>query len=410
MDELLALEANGRLRLVSGPQGPRVLLDGKPALLLCSDNYLGLADHPRVREAAADAAMRWGTGAGAPRLVSGSMTIHRRLEERLASFSGSEACVLFGSGYLASMGAIAALAGPGDVIFSDELNNDAIVDACRLSEAQVVAYRHRDTAHLEWCMRRHRGERESFVVTDSVFPVEASTAPLLDLVELASAFGARVIVDEAHAMGALGPGGRGALAAAGLEDAVDVVLGTLGKALGSYGGYACGREEIVRGITATARPLSCSTAPAPTAVAAALAALELIESRPHRVERLGLAARTLRGALGDEGFAVAESELPMVSLLEVGDERITSELAEGAIERGVFVQAILPPAMLARSARLRITVMASHTPRELCSAARVLGQLADQLGVERASICSPELAAGAPMDIDVDAHPRGFRR
>src|SRR5579859_2149364 len=169
--ELEALGLRRRTRLVFGPQGPRVVLDGKPVLLLCSNNYLGLADHPRVREAAAEAAMRWGVGAGASRLVSGTMTIHRRLEERIAAFEGSEACVLFGSGYLANAGVIGALASRGDTVFSDELNHASIVDGCRLSRAQVVVYRHLDTEHLEWCLRRQGSRREGrggrLIVTDS---------------------------------------------------------------------------------------------------------------------------------------------------------------------------------------------------------------------------------------------------
>src|SRR5271166_2922935 len=185
--ELERLGLSRRLRLVSGPQGPTVLLDGRPMLLLCSNNYLGLADHPRVREAAADAAMRWGVGAGASRLVSGTMTIHRRLEERLAEFEGSQACLLFGSGYLANLGVIGALAGRGDVVLSDELNHASIIDGCRLSRAEVVVYRHRDVEHLEWSMRKH-GRRDDaarqLVVTDSVFSMDGDVAPLEEIAEL----------------------------------------------------------------------------------------------------------------------------------------------------------------------------------------------------------------------------------
>src|SRR6202162_925275 len=211
LEELERLGLGRRLRLVSGPQGPTVLIDGRPALLLCSNNYLGLADHPRVREAAADAAMRWGVGAGASRLVSGTMTIHRRLEERVAAFHGSEACLLFGSGYLANIGVIGALAGRGDTIFSDELNHASIVDGCRLSRAEVVVYRHADVEHLEWSLRHHSPRRDGgggrLIVTDSVFSMDGDIAPLEPIVEIAQSWGARVIVDEAHATGTLGPDG-----------------------------------------------------------------------------------------------------------------------------------------------------------------------------------------------------------
>jgi 8-amino-7-oxononanoate synthase len=391
--ELEQLGVYRRLRLVSGPQGPRVVLDGKPVLLMCSNNYLSLADHPRLQEAAAEAAMRWGVGAGASRLVSGSMTIHRRLEERLAHFKGSESCVLFGSGYLANVGVIGALAGAGDVIFSDELNHASIVDGCRLSHAQVVVYRHCDSEHLEWCLRRQGGEAGSLIVTDSVFSMDADVAPLPEIVELAEIYGARVIVDEAHATGALGPGGRGAVAAAGLDGQVDVLVGTLGKALGSYGAYVCAEETTVQYLLNTARPLIFSTAPAPPAVAAAQAALELIESRPDRVERLRLAARTLRGALREEGFAVPASDMHIVPLV-VGEERVGVRLSEAAIEQGLFVQAIRPPSVPEGTTRLRLTVMASHTATELRAVARLLSELATDQGLDPASIGSPELAAG----------------
>jgi 8-amino-7-oxononanoate synthase len=402
--ELERLGLHRRLRLVSGPQGPRVLLDGKPVLLLCSNNYLGLADHPRVREAAADAAMRWGVGAGASRLVSGTMTIHRRLEERLAAWEGSEACLLFGSGYLANIGTIGALAGAGDTVFSDELNHASIVDGCRLSRAEVVVYRHLDAEHLAWSLRRHGGDgrhgsdgRRRLIVTDSVFSMDGDIAPLAEIVELAKQYGARVMVDEAHATGALGPGGRGAIAQAGLDGEVDVVVGTLGKALGSYGAYVCASEEMVRYLINTARSLIFSTAPGPPAVAGALAALELLQERPHRVERLRSAARTLRRALALEGFPVAEQEMQIVPLL-VGDEHAAMRLCKEALERGVFAQAIRPPTVPAGTSRLRLTTMASHTAEELKLAARVLGEAARAIGLDPATM-GPRVSAD-PMSAD----------
>ena len=385
LQELERLGLGRRLRLVSGPQGPTVLLDGRPVLLLCSNNYLGLADHPRVREAAADAAMRWGVGAGASRLVSGTMTIHGRLEERLADFKGSEACLLFGSGYLANLGVIGALAGRGDTIFSDELNHASIVDGCRLARADVVVYRHRDVEHLDWSMRRHGGERR-LIVTDSVFSMDGDVAPLTAIVELADIHGARLVVDEAHATGSLGPGGRGAVAEAGLENEVDVVVGTLGKALGSYGAYACARSETVRYLINTARSLIFSTAPSPPAVAGALAALDLLQERPHRVQRLRSNARALRGALAAEGFPVASGlEMHIVPLI-VGDERTAMRMCQAAIERGVFAQAIRPPTVAPGSSRLRLTAIASHTASELQMAAGVFGKAARDLGLDPGSM------------------------
>jgi 8-amino-7-oxononanoate synthase len=384
--ELESLGLSRRLRMVSGPQGPTVLLDGKPVLLLCSNNYLGLADHPRVREAAADAAMRWGVGAGASRLVSGTMTIHRRLEERLADFKRSEACLLFGSGYLANLGVIGALAGRDAIVFSDELNHASIIDGCRLSRAEIVVYRHRDVEHLDWSLRRHPGRGEGrLIVTDSVFSMDGDVAPLTEIAELASVHGARLVVDEAHATGNLGPDGRGAVAQAGLEGEVDVVIGTLGKALGSYGAYACASAETIRYLINTARSLIFSTAPAPPAVAGALAALELLRERPHRVERLRSNARVLRRALAAEGFPVADVEMQIVPLI-VGEEQAAMSLCQAAIERGVFAQAIRPPTVAAGSSRLRLTAMASHTASELRMAASVFGAAARKLGLDPAAM------------------------
>jgi 8-amino-7-oxononanoate synthase len=405
-ERLADLERMGldrRLRMVSGPQGPTVLLDGRPVLLLCSNNYLGLANHPRVREASADAAMRWGVGAGASRLVSGTMTIHRRLEERLATFEHCEACLLFGSGYLANIGVIGALAGNGDTVFSDELNHASIVDGCRLSRAETVVYRHADVEHLDWSLRRHgRGRR--LIVTDSVFSMDGDVAPLPEIVELAGVHGARTVVDEAHATGALGPDGRGAIAQAGLEGEIDVIVGTLGKALGSYGAYVCSDAETVRYLVNTARPVIFSTAPPPPAVAGALAALELLSERPHRVQRLRSNARALRSALAHEGFPVAEDGLHIVPLV-VGEEGAAMRLCQGAIERGVFAQAIRPPTVQAGTSRLRLTTMASHTASELQAAARVLGEVAREMGLDPAEIGPPLVERHVPEPVAPDLEP-----
>jgi glycine C-acetyltransferase/8-amino-7-oxononanoate synthase len=387
LQELEELGLSRRLRLISGPQGPTVLVDGKPVLLLCSNNYLGLADHPKVREAAAEAAMRWGVGAGSSRLVSGTMTIHRRLEERLADFKGSEACLLFGSGYLANIGVIGALAGRGGTIFSDELNHASIIDGCRLSRAEVVVYRHRDMDHLDWSMRRHGRDEAArrLVVTDSVFSMDGDVAPLEEIVQLADVHGARVMVDEAHATGNLGVGGRGAVAEAGLESEIDVIVGTLGKALGSYGAYVCARAEMVRYLINTARSLIYSTAPSPPAIAGALAALTLLRERPHRAQRLRSNARVLRRALAAEGFPVADSEMQIVPII-LGDEHAAMRLCQEALERGVFAQAIRPPTVPEGSSRLRLTAMASHTASELEMAASVFGKAARAIGIEPQSL------------------------
>jgi 8-amino-7-oxononanoate synthase len=384
LEELRESGLYRRMRHVSGPQGSRVVLDGRPVLLLCSNNYLGLADHPRVREAAADAAMRWGAGAGGSRLVSGTMTVHRRLEEALAAFKGTQATVLFGSGYLANLGVIGALArlagsaGSRAVVFSDELNHASIIDGCRLARADVFVYDHCDVEHLAWGLRQHAGAR-GVIVTDSVFSMDGDVAPLEEIVELARRHGARTVVDEAHGTGCLGPGGRGAVAEAGLETEVDVIVGTLGKALGAYGAYAACSGPMREYLTNTARSLIFSTALPPSAVAGALAALEVLQEHPELPRRLQANADILRDELAREGFEVAGSSTQIVPLV-VGDAGVAMRLCDAAIEGGVFAQAIRPPTVPDGTSRLRLALMATHTRDELRAAARTLGRAALQAG------------------------------
>jgi 8-amino-7-oxononanoate synthase len=368
-----------RLRLINGPQGPLVTLEGRPVLLLCSNNYLGLADHPRVRGAAAEAAMHWGTGAGASRLISGNMQPHRQLEERLAAFKGYESALLFGSGYLANTGTIAALAGRGEIIFSDQLNHASIIDGCRLARAETFVYRHGDVEHLAWGLREATG-RASLIVTDGVFSMDGDLAPLEELTRLARDHSCRLMVDEAHATGAVGPGGRGSVVAAGLSGEIDLVVGTLGKALGSYGAYVCASRELTEYLLNTARSFIFSTAPPPPSVAASLAALELLESHPHRVERLAKNAATLRNALAVEGLAVGASSTQIIPVV-VGEAAQTMELCERVLERGVFAQGIRPPTVPEGRSRLRFTVMATHHAGELERAAKLVGAAARELGV-----------------------------
>jgi 8-amino-7-oxononanoate synthase len=387
LDELRERGLHRRLRLIEGPQGPSVTLDGRPVLLLCSNNYLGLADRAEVREAAAAAALRWGAGAGASRLISGNMEPHRELERRLAAFKGYEAALLFGSGYLANTGVIATLAGRGEVVFSDELNHASIVDGCRLSRAETFVYRHGDVEHLGWGLRQ-AGERAALIVSDGVFSMDGDVAPLPELLELARRHGARLMVDEAHATGAVGPGGRGSVSAAGLSGEVDVVVGTLGKALGSYGAYVCADAGTIELLVNTARPFIFSTAPPPAAAGGALASLSILEAEPELVGQLQENATTLRAALGAEGLGVGASATQVVPV-EVGAAETTMELCERALRRGVFAQGIRPPTVPEGSSRLRFTAMATHRPEELVGAAREVGAAARELGL----VASEPLAA-----------------
>ncbi len=377
VDELAELGLRRRLRVVESPQGDRVTLDGRSVLLLCSNDYLGLAAHSRVREAAAEAALRWGAGAGASRLVSGNMTVHAELERRLATFKGTEAALLLGSGYLANLGVVTALAGRGEVVFSDELNHASIVDGCRLSRAETFIYRHGDVEHLGWGIRQ-AGSRAALIVTDGVFSMDGDIAPLAELSALARRHGVRLVVDDAHGTGTVGPGGRGAVAAAGLEGGVDVIVGTLGKALGSYGAFLACEATTAEFLVNTLRPLIFSTALPPSAVAAADAALALVESEPERVARLQSNATLLRRELAARGAAVDESGAHIIPLL-VGEADATMRACERALEDGCFAQGIRPPTVPSGTSRLRLTVMATHTPAELETAA---GVLANAIGRE----------------------------
>jgi glycine C-acetyltransferase/8-amino-7-oxononanoate synthase len=307
------------------------------------------------------------------------MSLHGSLEARLAEFKGKASAILFGSGYLANLGAIAALAGRGDVVLSDELNHASIIDGCRLSRADPFVYRHRDTEHLEWGLRRAEG-RAALIVTDGVFSMDGDVAPLAELAELARRYGCRLMVDEAHATGCIGPGGRGSVAAAGVSEEVDVVMGTLGKALGSYGAYVCGSAELIDYLVNRARSLIFSTALPPPSVAAASAALDLLLSEPQRVDRLRANAEALRAGLREEGLEPGGADTPIVPLL-VGDAGGAVALSERLLELGVFGQAIRPPTVPEGTSRLRLTAMATHRPDDLSAAARSIGGAARELGI-----------------------------
>ena len=379
LEELRESGLHRRLRVVESPQGAEVLLDGEPTVLLCSNNYLGLADHSRVRRAAADAAMQWGAGAGASRLVSGTMPIHGELEADLAEFKQKPAALLFGSGYLANTGTIAALTGRDEVVLSDELNHASLIDGCRLARAETFVYRHADVEHLEWGLRRARG-RASLIVTDGVFSMDGDVAPLAEIAEIAKRHRCRLMVDEAHATGCVGPEGRGSVAAAGIGEQVDVLVGTLGKSLGAYGAYACGSAELIEYLVNASRPFIFSTALPPPVVAGAQAALALLRERPKRVERLAANAAALREALRDEGLDPGDGDTQIIPLV-VGAPSKAVALCEGALERGVFAQAIRPPTVPEGTSRLRLTAIATHKIADLRRAAGVIGEVARELGI-----------------------------
>ena len=372
---LEALRRDGlyrRRRVIESAQGARVVLDGREVVLLCSNDYLGLAGAQELRDAAAAAALAWGAGSGASPLVSGHMELHRELEEELADFKRAEACVLFGSGFLANTGVVATIAGPGDVILSDALNHASLIDGCRLARARTVVYPHCDVDALAAELGRVPPGR-GVIVTDAVFSMDGDLAPLAAIAELAERHRARVIVDEAHATGVVGPGGRGLVVELGLEDRVDVVVGTLGKALGSYGAFACCDAAAAELLVNRARTMIFSTALPPPVVGAALRALRLVRERPEIVDRLRDRARTLRACLRAAGLPAEPGEIPIVPLM-VGDAEAAVRASERALEEGVFVQAIRPPTVPPGTSRLRVVATAAHARDELARAAACLSE------------------------------------
>ena len=370
-EELRRLEAAGlgrRVRSLDSPSEPEVTLDGRRVLCLASNNYLGLATHPEVTAAAADAARRFGAGAGAARLITGGLTLHDELEAALAAFKRAEAALLFSSGYLANVGTIAALAGPGDAVFSDALNHASIIDGARLSRAQVHVYRHADAGDLFELLCRWRSSSpaggRALVVTDSVFSMDGDLAPLPDLLQVAEGHDAVVMVDEAHATGVVGPGGRGAVAHFGLEGRVPVLMGTLSKALGAAGGFIAGTQELCAYLRHRARTFVFDTAMPPPVAAAARAALAVLEREPERPERARHLARRLASGLASAGYRVSAPDAAVIPVI-VGEPGAALALSADLLERGVLVTAIRPPTVPPGTSRLRATVMATHTDAQL---------------------------------------------
>lgn len=373
--ELARRDASGlrrRLRSIDSPQDPWVTLDGRRVLMLCSNNYLGLANHPGLVEAVAAAARDAGVGAAASRLISGSMRAHGELEERLAAFKNTEAALLFNSGYHANVGVIAALVGPEDTVLSDELNHASIIDGCRLSRARAQVYRHLDLDQLEAGLRLPA--RRKLVVTDSVFSMDGDIAPLPGICDLAARYGAMVMVDEAHATGVLGATGAGVVELHGVRDRVTVQMGTLGKALGCFGAFVAGQRQVIDLLLNTARSFVYTTALPPAIVAAAAAALTLVETEPERRGQTLANAARLRAGLQRLGYVVPADETPIVPVM-IGDPVETMSQCDQLLAEGIFVQGIRPPTVPAGTARLRATTMATHEPGDIDSALNAIARL-----------------------------------
>ena len=374
-EEVAGIEAAGllrRVRALESASEPEVILNGRRVLCLASNNYLGLAAHPEVVEAAADAARRYGAGAGSARLITGGNVLHDELEARLAAFKGTEAALLFSSGYLANLGTVSALVKPGDAVFSDALNHASIIDGCRLSRAEVHVYRHADAGDLSDLLsawRQRAGtDRRALVVTDSVFSMDGDIAPLPEIVAVCERYGAILMVDEAHATGVVGPGGRGAVAEFGLDGRVGIVMGTLSKALGAAGGFIAGSADLCAYLRNRARSFIFDTALPPPTVAAAHTALTIVEREPERPMRARRLAARLATGLRAAGYAVPDPAAAVLPVI-IGAPDAAMTLSARLLDAGVLVTAIRPPTVPPGTSRLRATVMASHTDVEIDRAA-----------------------------------------
>ncbi|HDD52795.1 MAG TPA: 8-amino-7-oxononanoate synthase, partial [Thermosulfidibacter takaii] len=345
----------------------------------CSNNYLGLADHPRLLRAAKEAIDRYGTSAVASRLVSGTMTLHEELEAALARFKGTQAALVFNCGYMANVGIVSSLLGPEDVVFSDELNHASIIDGCRLSRARVVVFPHKDMNALEALLKREKGRRRMIVV-DGVFSMDGDIAPLPDMVELAEDYGALLMVDEAHGTGVLGERGAGTVEHFGLTDRVPIQMGTLGKALGGFGAYVAGSDVLREYLINRARSFIFTTALPPADMAVALEAVRMVWEEPQRRRRLHQNVVYLVDGLKSLGFQVTNQGTAIIPVI-IGPEDKTMDMSTKLLEYGVFVAGIRPPTVPPGTSRLRVTVMATHAQEDLDKALEAFERAGKEVGV-----------------------------
>lgn len=367
--ELITLEEEGlkrSLRLVESEPDAWIIMDGRRVLNLCSNNYLGLANDQRIKQAAVEAIKNYGFGSGASRLVCGNTKLHEELERKITEFKKSEACLVFNSGYTANIGIISALVKRGDAVFCDKFNHASVVDGIILSRAEFRRYAHKDIPALEDLLKKSGSYRRRLIVTDSVFSMDGDIAPLGELIDLAKRYDCLLMIDEAHATGVLGENGRGALEHLGLEDKKDgiIQMGTLSKALGGFGAYACGSKDLIDYLINHSRAFIYTTSLPPSIIAANIKALEIIQSEPQLRTKLKSNVDFLKDKLHSLGFDTKESQTPIIPLI-TKEPKLTMNFSRRLFEEGVFVQGIRPPTVPEGSARLRITLMASHTKDDL---------------------------------------------
>jgi glycine C-acetyltransferase len=385
--QLEALRLQGtyfKLRVLDDEQGPVCHYDGREVINLASNNYLGLCDHPKLREAAIAAVEKYGVGSGAVRTIAGTMRIHMELEEKIARFKGVEACVVFQSGFTANAGTVSSILGKEDFILSDELNHASIIDGARLSRAKIKVFRHKDVAHAEELLKEIENEPgRKLVITDGVFSMDGDIGPVAALCDLCDKYGAIMMVDDAHASGVLGRNGRGSVDHFGCTQRVDVQVGTLSKAIGALGGYVCGSRDLIDYLYHRARPFLFSTSHPPSVAASCIAAFDILENEPERIERLWSNTRYFQEELRSAGFDIGgintpKSETPITPIL-VGDGRKTMEYSRALFEQGLMATGIAFPTVPEGKARVRCIMTSEHSRAQIDKALEILAGTAKRM-------------------------------
>src|SRR5450432_1048530 len=383
-DQLQQWRADGtyqRLRILESESAAESRFDGKQVINLASNNYLGLTTHPKLREAALDAIKKYGVGSGAVRTISGTMSIHMELERRIAQFKQTEACIVFQSGFAANAGTVSAILTPEDHIISDALNHASIIDGCRLSKAKIHVFQHKDTAAAAKILDDLTGAAgRKLLITDGVFSMDGDIGPLPALVDIAERHGAIMMIDDAHSSGVLGRNGRGTVDHFGLHGRVDVQVGTLSKAVGVLGGYVCGSRDLIDYLYHRARPFLFSTSHPPAVAAACLAAFDVLEEEPERIENLWNNTRYFKQGLSAAGFNTGISETPITPVI-VGEAALAHQLSRELFEEGVLATGIGFPTVAKGKARVRTIVAATHTRAELDRALEAFQKVGKKLGI-----------------------------
>jgi glycine C-acetyltransferase len=381
IDNLKEQGLYNRIRTIGSAQGAWLTVDGKNVLNFCSNNYLGLANHPKLVEAAKEATDKYGVGPAAVRSIAGTMDLHVQLEQRLAKFKGAEDVITFQSGFNANLGTISALVGKEDVIFSDRLNHASIIDGCRLSGAKIIAYEHNDPGALEDAIKEHASKyRRALIITDGVFSMDGDIAPLPDLYEVANKYDILFMVDDAHGEGVLGKGGRGIVDHFGLHGKVDIEVGTMSKAFGVVGGIVAGNKVIIEWLRQRGRPFLFSSAITVPDAAACLAAVDLLEESTKLVDKLWANAKYFKAEMGKLGFDTGVSETPITPVM-LGEAPLAQQFSRDLFEEGVFAMAIGYPTVAKGKARIRVMISAAHDNDDLGKGLEAFEKVGKKLGV-----------------------------